>query len=136
MKKVIIIGIATIILLLLMQIQIKAQVTLPYYSGFDNTTQQYGWVEYRTVSTQFSHWGYDTYNAYSEPNCIGHDYSPSSGITLADNWYVSPGFSISQGGKLDSIRYKFGGYSTPVAGDTIALYILTGSQNPSLATSI
>ena len=135
MKKVNIIGIATIILLLLMQIQIKAQVTLPYYSGFDNTTQQYGWVEYKTASTQFSLWGYDSYNAYSNPNCISHDYSPSSGITLTDNWYVSPGFSIPQGGKLDSIRYKFGGYSTPVVGDTIALYLLAGSQNPSLATS-
>lgn len=135
MKKVNIIGIMTILLVLLVQLQLNAQVTLPYYSGFDNSTEQNGWVEYKTASTQFSHWGYDTFNAYSEPNCLSHDYSPSTGITLTDNWYVSPGFSIPQGGKLDSIRYKFGGYSTPVVGDTIALYILTGSQNPSMATS-
>ena len=135
MKKINILGIITIILLMLMQLQIQAQITLPYYSGFDNSTQQDGWVEYKAAATQYSHWGYDSYNSYSESYCVSHSYSPSTGITLTDNWYVSPGFSIPNGGKLDSIRYKFGGYSTPENEDTIGIYILTGSQNPSMATS-
>ena len=36
---------------------------------------------------------------------------------------------------MDSIRYKFGGYSTPEDRDAIGIYILTGFQNLSIATS-
>jgi len=72
--------------------------------------------------------------AYSMPNGIGHGFAPSSGITLIDNWFVTPPFSIRNGGKLDSIRYMFSGYSQPLTGDTIAIYLLNGSQDPSLAS--
>jgi hypothetical protein len=113
---------------------IHAQVTLPYYSGFDDTDQKNGWEEYKTAATDFSHWSYTTFGAFSDPACIGHDYSPSTGITLTDNWFVSPGFSITGGGTLDSIRYKFSGFSMPAEGDTIGLYLLTGSPNPATAT--
>lgn len=111
------------------------QVALPYYSGFDNALQTNGWKEYKTAATQFSHWSYSTFESFSAPNSIGHDYSPSSGITLTDNWFVSPPFSIPGGGRLDSIRYKFSGFSTPEPGDTIGLYLLTGSQDPGQASS-
>lgn len=113
----------------------NAQVSLPYFSGFDNTAQQSGWTEYKKGSLEFSHWGYATMNAYSPTKCISHDYSPSTGITVTDNWFVSPGFIISANGKLDSLRYMFSGFSVPGANDTIAVYLLQGSQNPSLATS-
>jgi hypothetical protein len=115
---------------------LKAQVSLPYYSGFDNSAQQSGWVEFKKGSTQFSHWGFNSFSAYSAPTCISHDYSPSTGITITDNWYVSPGFVIPKGGMLDSIRYMFNGFSVPDNTDTIAIYLLTGSQNPSLASMI
>ncbi|MGB4847934.1 MAG: T9SS type A sorting domain-containing protein [Saprospiraceae bacterium] len=114
---------------------LKAQVALPYYTGFDNLAQQSGWIEYKKASTQFSHWGYGSFTSYSEPNYIGHDYSPATGITLTDNWFVSPAFSINNGGKLDSLRYSFKGFSQPLAGDTIAIYLLNGSQDPALVTS-
>ncbi len=126
---------ATFGLALVLSAQLKAQVTLPYYSGFDNSQQQNDWVEYKTAATQFSHWEYRSTNAYSDPNCIGHDFSPSTGITLTDNWFVSPGFSITNGGKLDSIRYKFTGFSVPDIGDTVAVYLLNGSPDPAAATS-
>lgn len=118
----------------LFSITLKAQVPLPYYSGFDNATQKAGWTEYKKGATTFSHWG-NSGGGYSAPNGISHDYSPSTGITLTDNWYVSPAFSITNGGRLDSIRYKFYGMSVPAADDTIAIYLLNGSQNPSLASS-
>lgn len=113
-----------------------AQVSLPYNSGFDNSNQQEGWTEYKTASLEFSHWNIASANAFSDPNCISHDYSPATGITLTDNWFVSPGFSIETGGTLDSIRYMFSGFSTPLEGDTIGVYLLNGSQDPELATSI
>ena len=116
-------------------ISASAQISLPYYSGFDSTTEQNGWVEYKKEATTFSHWGYSSANGFSGPNCISHDYSPSTGITLTDNWFVSPGFSLDGGGTLDSIRYMFSGFSTPVPGDTVAIYLLNGAQDPSLASS-
>src|ERR1035437_10386082 len=108
--------------LTLFSISLKAQVSLPYYTGFDNASQKAGWTEYRKAATTFSHWGYS--GGYSAPGGIEHDYSPSTGITLTDNWYVSPAFSITNGGRLDSIRYNFWGYSVPSTGDTIAIYLL------------
>ena len=113
-----------------------AQVSLPYYSGFDDSNQQEGWTEYKTASLQFSHWNYASAGGFSAPNSISHDYSPSTGISLTDNWFVSPGFSIETGGTLDSIRYMFSGFSVPLEGDTIGVYLLNGSQDPELATSI
>jgi hypothetical protein len=113
---------------------LKSQVVLPYFSGFDNTAQRAGWTEFKKAATTFSHWGYGG-GAFSAPSCVGHDYSPSTGISLTDNWFVSPAFVITNGGTLDSIRYKCSGFSVPVAGDTIALYLLNGSQDPALATS-
>jgi len=121
-------------LVVIFSLALNAQVTLPYYTGFDNGAQQSGWTEYKKAATTFSHWGYWG-GGYSLPNCVGHDYSPSTGITLTDNWFVSPSFSISSGGKLDSIRYMFSGFSTPLTGDTIAIYLLNGSPDPALATS-
>lgn len=113
---------------------LTAQISLPYYSGFDDATQKAGWKEYKKAATTFSHWGYGgAGNSYSQPSSIGHDYSPSTGISLTDNWYVSPGFVITGGGFLDSIRYMFSGFSVPQAGDTIALYLLNGSPDPALA---
>jgi hypothetical protein len=112
---------------------LNAQVSLPYYTGFDNVSQKTGWTEYEKAEVSFCHWGPGY--AYSIPSGIGHSFAPASGITFIDNWFVSPAFSIANGGKLDSIRYMFSGYSVPVTGDTIAIYLLNGSQDPSLASS-
>ena len=118
--------------ILLECLSVKSQVNFPYNTGFDSASEKLGWVEYKTASQQYSHWGYET--GYLGTTSIGHDYSPSTGITLTDNWFVSPGFSITSGGSLDSIRYKFSGFSEPLSGDTVAVYLLRGAQDPSLAT--
>ena len=120
--------------LILFGFSTSAQVSLPYFTGFDNAAQQNGWAEYKLADTTFSHWVIGG-GGFSLPNAVGHDYSPATGITLTDNWFVSPGFSITSGGKLDSIRYKFSGFSTPGAGDTIGVYLLNHAQNPSFALS-
>jgi len=114
----------------------KAQISLPYYTGFDDDAQKADWVEYKLAATTFSHWqSVGVGGAFSAPSAIGHDYSPSTGITLTDNWYVSPGFMIANGGSLDSIRYAFSGFSVPEEGDTVGLYLLNGSPDPQLSTS-
>jgi len=113
-----------------------SQVTLPYSTGFDNTSEQNGWVEFKKEATTFSHWNFSSSNSNSSPNCISHEYSPSSGITLTDNWFVSPAFEIESGGNLDEISYMFSGFSVPGTDDTIAIYLLQGSQDPDIATQV
>ncbi len=73
---------------------------------------------------------------FSPTSNIGHDYAPSTGAVLADDWYVSPGFPIPAGGTLDSVRQFFSGFSVPADDDTIGIFLLTGSQNPANASSV
>lgn len=122
-----------IIILTLSCYNFISQVSLPYNTGFDNSTEQNGWVEYRKADTTMSHWVISGGTPYSEPNSLSHSYSPSSGVVLADNWFVSPAFNISSGGKLHTIKYRFSGFSSPTQNDTIAVYLLQGAQDPDLA---
>jgi hypothetical protein len=109
------------------------QVTLPYSSGFDNANEQSGWVHFQKAATSVGGWEISSSTPNSAPNCLSHDYAPSTGVTLADNWFVSPAFEIPSGGSLDSISYMFSGFSVPGMGDTVAVYLLQGSQDPDLA---
>jgi hypothetical protein len=117
-------------------ITLTAQEDLPYYSGFDNATERAGWQIFRTGEDALANWSIATVGGFSPTSCISHDYAPSTGATVADDWYVSPGFLIPAGGSLDSVRYLFSGFSVPADDDTIGIFLLTGSQNPELATSI
>ncbi len=134
-KNNIFLGVLVLLVLFSTQITKAQEVFLPYYTGFDTEEEQAGWKEYKTAdSCLLVHWTIAEVG-YSNPHSITHSYAPSTDVTIGDNWFVSPGFSIGNGGMLDSIRYKFSGYSKPGAGDTIAIYLLNGSQNPSIATS-
>jgi hypothetical protein len=115
---------------------LRAQVELPYYSGFDNTGERAGWQIFRTGENALATWNNPPAGGFSPASCISHDYAPSSGAVLADDWYVSPGFLIPAGGTLDSVRYFFSGFSVPASDDTIGIFMLTGSKNPANATSI
>lgn len=117
-------------------ILLPAQVDLPYYSGFDNASERAGWKIYRTGENPIANWSIATFGGYSPTSCISHDYAPSSGANLADDWYISPAFFIPSGGTLDSVRYFFSGFSVPADDDTIGIFLLTGSQNPLSASSI
>ncbi len=107
-------------------------VSLPYFTGFDNTTQKAGWVEYKKGGTLTGGWDYTTtnYGVYSMPQSLWQIYSTSENV---DNWFVSPAFLIPAGGKVDSVRYMFNGMSVPDPADTVAIYLLKGSADPALA---
>lgn len=126
----------TILSALLLHINLsKAQTALPYYTGFDNATQTAGWQVFRKGSTDPSYkWTYATFTSYSAPASLFHQY-PVGGTVVTDDWFVSPGFSIPSGGRVDSIRSAFSGFGLPDVADTVALYLLTGSPDPALATT-
>ncbi len=126
----------TLFVVIIFGFNATAQVTLPYYSGFNTSTELMDWSEYHLFPNNFSEWQTNSMNGYEGSGYIAHDYAPSTGVNLVDDWYVSPEFTIPNGGTLDSTRYKFSGFSTPLMGDTIAIYLLNGSQDPSLASSV
>ncbi len=128
--------ISTVLSVLLLQVSIsKAQTTLPYFTGFDNATQKAGWQEFRKGNADpINKWAYTTTPAYSTPSSLGHHY-PTGGTVTTDDWFVSPGFSLPVGGKVDSLRSSFSGFGVPDPSDTVAVYLLKGSPDPALATS-
>ena len=106
-----------------------------YTTGFDNATQQAGWQEFKKGTIlQTEHWNYQNAQAFSAPDCLVHLY-PVGGTEPTDNWFVSPAFSIEEGGMLDSLRYAFSGFGTPQSGDTVFIYLLNGNADPALATT-
>ena len=115
---------------------LSAQVPLPYYSGFDNAAERNGWTIYRLGVAAIGNWSIASVGGFSPTSCISHDYSPSTGVNVVDDWYVSPGFLIPTGGTLDSVRYAFSGFSVPTDGDTIGVYLIIGDQDPEAATDI
>lgn len=114
--------------------KLSAQVTLPYATGFDNDEEKEGWgiFSLSPEDDAFSEWRYITTSPYSAPECISHNY-PVGGTLVTDHWFVSPGFLVPAGGMVDSIWASFSGFGVPGPGDTVALYLLTGSPNPEVA---
>ncbi len=127
---------STILSALLLQATLSnAQTPLPYYTGFDNAAQTAGWQEFRKGNADPNYkWMYASFTAYSAPASLFHHY-PVGGTVMTDDWFVSPGFSIPSGGRVDSIRSAFAGFGVPGTADTVALYLLKGSPDPALATS-
>jgi hypothetical protein len=111
-----------------------AQSALPYYSGFDNSQQLAFWTQVRLGASGTYSWNVFAANFYSSPSSLQHNYPVGGSVT--NDWYVSPFFDLSNGGRIDSLRYMFSGFGMPNAGDTVALYLLSGSGNPSTATLV
>lgn len=117
--------------------RLSAQTKLPYYSGFDNAAETTGWQQFRlgTTASSLPYWVYTTSGPYSAPQCLTHSY-PVGGTVPTDDWFVSPEFNFSAGATIDSIRRSFSGFGNPNNGDTVAIYLLNGNQDPAKATSI
>jgi len=112
-----------------------AQLVPVYSTGFDNTSQQAGWTQFRKgIVSQFEEWDFDNGAAFSGPLSLVHYYQVG-GSEVMDDWFVSPAFTIPGGGALDSLRYYFSGFGVPQAGDTVFIYLLNGNPDPDLATS-
>ena len=114
-------------------VQAFTQVSLPYYTGFDDNASLTGWTSYRKGSTDSQQWAADNGGAFSPAKSLVH-YYPVGGSTVTDDWFVSPALLIPEGGTLDSVRYAFSGFGMPQTEDTVAIYLLNGSPDPALAT--
>lgn len=115
--------------------ELFAQTPLPYTSGFDNPGQKAGWQIFKkgVISPTIPGWQYSIGAGVSASECLYHGY-PVGSTAVSDNWIVSPSFDLSAGGQIDSLWSSFSGFGTPGPGDTIALYLLSGNQDPALAS--
>lgn len=121
---------------LLFQAQTHSQTT--FATGFDSPQEKAGWQQFRKGDPpllSFYEWIYTGIGAYSAPECLMHNY-PVAGMVLTDDWYVSPVLSLAGGGVIDSVWHAFTGFGMPGNGDTVALYLLVGSPDPDLASSV
>lgn len=130
MKKTIILLVAIIISANYAQL-----IAQDYSTGFDDTAQQAGWTEFRKGDANpFYYWEISTFSSLSAPNCLSHGY-PVGGTIATDDWFVSPEFDFTDGATIDSVWHSFAGFGLPMAGDTLAIYVLNGSNDPGLALS-
>lgn len=113
------------------------QTTLPYQTGFDNQSEQEGWVEVQLGSTEHNSWSISQFfDAPSSPNSLFHSYTPTTATGACDNWFISPEFDFSDGAIIDSVMFYSGGMSVPSSEDTIAIYLIEGDQDPSEASKL
>lgn len=115
---------------LLCSIQTMAQEALPYYCDFNGATEELVWEQYRLGLTTDEFYTWDFY-----ANELQH-YYPVGGTEVTDDWMVSPEFDFSNGATIDSISHAFGGFGFPEGADTIMIYVITGSSDPSLAFDV
>lgn len=121
-------------MLMLTEICLAQTTSLPYSTGFENNNPPSWQVFRKGAQDPTSIWTLNTVGAYAGTKYLYHGY-PTSGTTVTDDWYVSPPFAFTTGGNLDSFRASFAGFGMPDVGDTVAIYLLTGSADPALATS-
>lgn len=116
----------------------QAQVPLPYSTGFDNGAQQAGWEQFRTGVISISDWGVGNSGiAPSPPKILHHDYPVGGASTdTVHDWFVSPLLDLAVGGEIALMLnvYSITGANTPV--DELKVMLLTGSNDPELATSV
>ncbi len=98
---------------------------LPYYTGFDSTSEQAGWQEFRLGVLSSNNWGYAGANACSDPLAIYHDYNVSGMATdTVEDWFVSPPLNLSTPAKL---TFKI---SSTMFGTQLGVWLGTGDKNP------
>lgn len=125
--------IITSLLLTTTVFSVSAQVNLPYNTGFEGSSEQTGWVQYKKgTQSSFYEWEYVPGQGFGSSTALMH-YYPVGGSVASDDWFVSPAFLIPTGGTLDSLRYSFTGFSLPQAADTVFVYLLFGDQDPDVA---
>ncbi len=113
-----------------------AQTPLPYFTDFETTAQRAGWTQYTRGNVSTYLWTLGNSGLTSSPTQL---MSPSmefaNSTDTAIQWYVSPGFNFHTGGRVDSFSIFVMEPSQMTVTDSIILYLLQGSPDPSLATS-
>ncbi len=102
--------------------------SLPYYTGFDSTSQQAGWQEFRLGILSSNKWTYTpsvfSSNPFSLPYALYHDYNASGSTDTVEDWFVSPPLKISTSAKLTLKIFP------TIFGTQLGIWLGTGTNNP------
>jgi hypothetical protein len=120
-----------LLLLLIASFVTQAQV---YRTSWDNASERQGWKQYHLGLDSNSSWSY-TPVAILTGEVLIHAAPPISNVNVTDNWIVSPVFNFSAGGSIDSLIVNLSGVEVPSANDRLGIYLVKGSQNPSVSGS-
>lgn len=94
---------------------------LPYYTGFDSSTEQDGWQEFRT--------GFESTYGWEDLGQLSHDYNVGGNPTdTVIDWYVSPPLEFVAPGTV-TMKVKTGGFSTPTP-NNCEVWFGTNDPNP------
>jgi hypothetical protein len=104
-----------------------------YRTSWDNATERSGWQQYQLGTDSSASWFY-TPVAVLQGEVLVHGSPVGSGLNTMDNWMVSPVFNFSVGGSIDSLIFNLSGVEQPKVGDTLGIYLITGSQDPAAST--
>ena len=125
MKKIKIYTVITFLILL--NATVRAQIALPYYTGFDSPAEQAGWLLYKLgVNATYGPWTIST-GGYSAPNCLYHDYNNTGTV---EDWYVSPALNFTAQSKIALKIKAFSMTGSAESSDYIGIWYSSGGQNP------
>ncbi len=121
------------VLLIITSFVFKAEaqsLSLPYYTGFDSTSQQAGWQEFRLGVLNTYNWNYDNSNIVSSPNSLFHDYDVGGSATdTIDDWFVSPPFIFDTSAQLN-LKIFIVTATTVTPSDYFGIWFSSGTSNP------
>ena len=105
--------------------------SLPYSTGFDSTSQQAGWQEFRLGVLNSFNWKYETGNPPpSSPNSLFHDYNVGGSPTdTTDDWFVSPPFIFNGSTQLNLKVFVVTTAGTTPS-DYFGIWFSSGTSNP------
>lgn len=105
-------------------------------TSFESNDERSSWQLYKLGAEP------SPFNLWDFENSIGHTgaytmvhYYPVGATAETDDWFVSGEFNFAGGGNIDSIWTLYAGFGTPMGIDTVALYLISGNQDPSLAST-
>lgn len=105
----------------------KAQLMLPYYTGFDTPTEQAGWQSYKFgVNAKYGPWGIFG-GGFSTPKCLFHDYNNTGTV---EDWYVSPALNFTSASKMALKIKVYAMMGSAVSPDYIGIWYSSAMQNP------
>jgi len=104
-----------------------------YRTNWDNAIERQAWLQYHIGIDSSTSWYY-TPVAVLQGEVLAHAAPALSNSNPMDSWIVSPAFNFSSGGNLDSLIINLSGLSFPSLTDTLGIYLISGSQNPSLGS--
>ncbi|MCF8298590.1 MAG: T9SS type A sorting domain-containing protein [Saprospiraceae bacterium] len=117
----------TLLILILLGFYNFSNAQVYWGTGFDSTSEQSFWTEYRLGDSDMHNWNYAPSTA-SQPFCLNHDYPMTTGTDSVEDWMVSNALYLAQSGILN-VKIMSSRMSSP-PDVYFGIWMSDGSKNP------